>query len=196
MAIDAFGGVANADLQTRTRDPLTGFRFRVIIDRVGKFGFSTISGLREETEVAEYREGTFPSTPIKIPGITTYDNVTFERGVGADDALNVWRRQIFAAAARFGSSDGLADSSFRKNIKIQLYSKGDNVTSGIPSVEWQLLNAWPVALELSDFDASSSDVLIETLEVAHEGLVRRAGKAFVSSPLEAAQGSTGVGPIF
>ena len=46
-------------VQAARRDPLRGYRFRVL-DLTGEFqfgGFHTVTGLRSETEKVNYREG-------------------------------------------------------------------------------------------------------------------------------------------
>lgn len=37
---------------------------------------------------------------------------------------------------------------------------------------WRVINAWPVKYTGPDFNATSSEVAVETLEVAHEGMTR------------------------
>ena len=37
---------------------------------------------------------------------------------------------------------------------------------------WTFSRGWPVKWELSELDASKNEVSIETLEIAHEGLVK------------------------
>ena len=36
--------------------------------------------------------------------------------------------------------------------------------------KWTFFNGWPAKWELSELDASKSELSIETLEIAHEGL--------------------------
>jgi phage tail-like protein len=45
--------------------------------------------------------------------------------------------------------------------------------SGSPTMVWRLANAWPVKITGPDLKADGNDVAIETLEIAHEGLVVR-----------------------
>lgn len=40
---------------------------------------------------------------------------------------------------------------------------------GVKVKEWEVYEAWPAVMEVGDLDAESSDVLIETLELANEG---------------------------
>jgi len=39
-----------------------------------------------------------------------------------------------------------------------------------PRAEWQFTRGWPTKWELSELDASKSELSIETLEITHEGL--------------------------
>ena len=41
-----------------------------------------------------------------------------------------------------------------------------------PAASWQVINAWPTKYTAPDFNATSSEVAIETLEIAHEGMTR------------------------
>ena len=60
--------------------PLPKFHFEV--DWGGtRIGFTEISGLDFETEVIEYREGSYKSyNKTKQPGLTKYSNITLKRG--------------------------------------------------------------------------------------------------------------------
>lgn len=152
-------------------DPLRGFKFRVEIQPNGPgAGFSKVSGLREETEVVEYREGTDPVTVRKLPGLTSYGDVTLERGLSTDRSIISWREEIIrlsgTAGAGANTPDGLLGADFRRNVKIRLYNKeGENIFT------WTLRNAWPRSLEYTDLDAQASNVVVTRLVLAHEGLV-------------------------
>ena len=43
---------------------------------------------------------------------------------------------------------------------------------GSPAASWRCINAWPVKYTAPDFNGTSSEVAIETIELAHEGLTR------------------------
>ena len=45
--------------------------------------------------------------------------------------------------------------------------------AGNPVMVWGLANAWPVKINGPDLKADGNDVAIESLEIAHEGLVVR-----------------------
>jgi phage tail-like protein len=38
-------------------------------------------------------------------------------------------------------------------------------------IVWKVKNAWPVKLQSADLKSDANEVAIETLELAHEGLV-------------------------
>ena len=61
------------------------FRFQVTIyDASGNavsIGLSKISGLKDSSEVIEYREGNEPAVKHKQPGLSSADNLTLERAI-------------------------------------------------------------------------------------------------------------------
>lgn len=153
-------------------DPYRGFKFKVLItDFPGEIGFQSVAGLSEETEVVEYREGNNPITMRKLPGLTSYENIVLTRGMANDRSILDWRKQVAdGPAAKGASGDGVSsERGFRREVTIQLFDKGDDNN---PVKQWRVFLAWPARLEISDLDAGSSEVVIETMELAHEGLVQ------------------------
>ena len=55
----------------------------------------------------------------------------------------------------------------RKTITITLLDEEE-----APAASWQVINAWPMRYTAPDFNATSSEIAIETLEIAHEGMTR------------------------
>ncbi|MPT34016.1 MAG: phage tail protein, partial [Flavobacterium sp.] len=53
----------------------------------------------------------------------------------------------------------------RRSVTISLLDE-----TGAPAITWKVKNAFPVKLQASDLKADASEVAIETLEIAHEGL--------------------------
>jgi len=145
----------------RRVDPFRGFRFRVQIPGFTESGFTKVGGLNDETEEVEYREGDGPGRMRKLPGLTKYDPIKLEKGKAADNTFQRWRNQV-SQAVRDG---GLPDAAFRKDVTIILLSH-----QNVPVKSWKIHDAWPSKLEHGDMDASSSDVMIETLTLVHEGL--------------------------
>ncbi len=138
--------------------PYKKYRFRLEIDGIDQAGFSEVSGFDANVDIIEYREGDSPVTsPVKLPGLTKYGNVTMKWGVTDSLSLYDWIK---------GISEGTIE---RKTVTITvLDDAGDSKAS------WQLLNAWPTKYTAPDFNASASEIALESLELAHEGMTRTA----------------------
>jgi phage tail-like protein len=156
---------------SKRHDPFRGFKFMVSVQGIAKAGFQKVSGLKESTEVTPYREGTDAVTPRKLPGLTEYDNVTLEHGLSKDNSFREWRDQIIKLGKEDGGGEeaprpsGVTPDDFRRSVTITMFDKAGNEVK-----EWELREAWPASLEIGDLDAMSSDVVIETLELTHEGM--------------------------
>jgi phage tail-like protein len=153
-------------MATGTRiDPFRGYNFYVLAQAKGftvEMGFKKVSGLDVEVEVTEYREGTDVATVRKLPGLAKYSNIVLERGITDNGAAVEWMQEIVKLTEESGLA---ADADFRSEVTIQLLNRNQEVVR-----EWQATAAWPAKLTVGDFDATSSDVAIETLELVHEGL--------------------------
>lgn len=144
-------------------DPYRNFKFEVEIDGFVRAGFSKVSGLEESTETIEYREGGENETPHKLPGQTTYEDVTFERGQSNDADFIAWRNQIFNLDQANGVQGD--NETFRKTLKVYLKDK-----AGTRVKKWTLFRGWPNKKSSPELDASGNDVAMESLVVTHEGM--------------------------
>ena len=131
------------------------FRYRVEIDGLDAGGFSEVTGFDASIDVMEYREGDMVQTPYKIPGLKKYGNITLKKGL--TDSLVMYEWLITGV-------DGPVD---RKTITITSLDESEQAVAS-----WQVINAWPVKYTAPDFNATSSEVAIETVEIAHEGMTR------------------------
>lgn len=141
------------------RDPFVNFRFLVEIDQVSAGAFKSASGLKSETEVFEYHEGGDNLAVRKLVGQSKVTNITLKKGYVASAALWNWRKEVAQAG----------EPIRRRNGSIVLLSD-----SGEEISRWNFFDAWPVSWEASPFDAGSSEVFVETLELACERI--EAGK--------------------
>lgn len=131
------------------------FRYKVEIDGLDAGGFSEVTGFDASIDVIEYREGDMVQTPMKLPGLKKYGNITLKQGLADSMVLYEW---IIAGV------NGAVD---RKTITITLLDEEE-----APAASWQVINAWPMKYTAPDFNATSSEVAIESLEIAHEGMTR------------------------
>ena len=136
-------------------DPYMNFNFLVEIDGLTQAGFQEVSGLDATTDPVEYREGGENMTVRKIPGKTTYSDLSLKRGLTDSDELWKWREDVIKGSIE------------RKNGSIILLDH-----DGTEKVRWNFYNAWPTKWEGPSFNATANDVAIETLTIAHEGIER------------------------
>lgn len=135
--------------------PLAKYRYKVTVSDK-EAGFSEVTGYDASIEATEYREGNMPApTPIKVAGIRKYSNITLKWGVTSSKDLYDWMAKSFEKAIE------------RKTVAISLM---DDESKEVAT--WQIINAWPVKYTGPEFNATSSDVAIESLELAHEGMTR------------------------
>ena len=136
-------------------DPYASFNFKLEIDGITVAGFSEVTGLNQESNVIDYREGQEGITPRKLPGLNKFGNITLKRGISADLSVYNWRKTV---------TDGDIE---RKNASVVLHNeKHDEV------VRWNLVNAWPSKYVGPDLKANANDIAIESIELTHEGVVR------------------------
>ena len=134
-------------------DPYKSFNFLVEIDGVQSAGFTECTGLSTETDVIEYREGSDRGGVRKIPGLAKFTNIVLKRGLTRSRDLWNWRKVII---------DGGIDR--RSGAIIVL---GDDHAA---VARFRFREGWHSKWEGPTFNARSSEVAIETLEIAHEGL--------------------------
>lgn len=135
--------------------PLVNFHFTVYWGGT-KIGFSEVSGLIVEHDVLEYREGSSPDyTTIKVPGMKKYSNIILKRGsFQKDNEFYDWFNTVQLSSVE------------RRNITISLLNEEHK-----PIVIWNIQNSWPVAVKFGVLNAAKSEILIESLEIAHEGFM-------------------------
>ncbi len=136
-------------------DPYMNFNFQVEIDGITQASFAECTGLDSSTNVVEYREGGFNTTPRKLPGQSTYSDIVLKRGITDSAELWDWRQTV------------VNNNIERKNGSIVLR---DN--AGQEKMRWNFSEAWPSKWEGPSFDAKANDVAIETLTISHEGVER------------------------
>lgn len=140
--------------QSTTVWPLPKFYFKV------KWGdkdmsFQEVSGLDMQSEEIKYRHGDSPVfSPIKMPGLKKYGNVTMKKGIfKSDNKFWDWFKQIQMNTIK------------RVPVTISLCDHDGNST-----MVWTLANAWPTKITGTDLKSEGNEVAVETIEIVHEGL--------------------------
>jgi phage tail-like protein len=164
-------------------DPLLGFNFQVSITdskpaassalagisisltgAQATAGFSEISGLEATMDVESYDAGGVNGGTLKFPGRLKWSNLVFKRGVIAQrpisDTSDFWTwLQSF-----------LDGQGVRKDGVITLMDE-----SGAPALAWSWRRGLPVKWTGATMNAQQSQIAIEQLDIAHEGLTRVTG---------------------
>lgn len=135
-------------------DPYAAYNFHLEIDGVQSGGFVECSGLQMETSVFEYKEGGNNQTTLKFPEHTSYGNITLKRGITRSNDLINWHKNI-------------VNGKFSKNNKVAIILRNEKKQS---VRRWNLKKAFPIKWTGPDFKADSTDVAIEALEIAYEGI--------------------------
>ena len=134
-------------------NPYANFNFLVDIGSGEELQFAEVEIPAAEVDVVEYREGgDRVSSTRRLPGRARYGNVVLRRGISGRLELWEWFKAI---------RDG---QLLRRHVTITLLDEQRQ-----PVQRWLLRDAWPTKYDASDLNAKGNDVVIETLELAHEG---------------------------
>ena len=139
--------------------PIPKFHFQADWGGV-RIGFTEVSGLDVETEVIEYRDGASPQySKQKIPGMQKYPNVVMKRAVFAsdNDYFNWWNTVALNTVQK-------------RSVTISLLNEKHE-----PVVVWKVKNAWPAKIASTDLKADGNEIAVESIELAHDGLVIQNG---------------------
>lgn len=139
-------------MPTKRDNPYGNFNFLVELGGEAAAGFSEVELPEGRIEAIEYREGADRGAARKLPGRVSYGNVVLRRGLTGGTELYDWWRAV---------RDGQLD---RRDVSIVLLNEARE-----PVATWQLRDAWPTRLAFGRLDGRGNEVLIETLELAHEG---------------------------
>jgi phage tail-like protein len=140
----------------RPADPLRGFRFRLQIDGITKAGFREVSGLDAANDAFEYRDGD-DGLLRKLSGLRKFSNITLKRGITDDPGFWKWRKAVMDGKIQDARSNG------------QIIILDDE---GKEAAAWAFTNGWPTHWTGPTVNATANEILIDTLELVHEGLVR------------------------
>jgi phage tail-like protein len=141
------------------KDPLRNFRFRLEIDGIQQAGFSEVTVADTTTDAIDYREGNEPPHFRKLSGLTKYANVTLKWGVTDSTELYKWHADTV--------TQGSGGANIRKKVTVVVIDEG-----GSDKARFVIAEAWPIKYTPGALTGKGNDVMIETLELANEGIER------------------------
>ncbi|WP_143306497.1 phage tail protein [Chitinophaga vietnamensis] len=135
--------------------PLPVFHFTVSWGG-DNIGFSEVSGLSQELQSIDYRDGLMSGTtlPLKRPGLKKAGNITLKRGY--TETNNDFYKWL--------NNNGNPNVE-RRDLVISLLND-----EGAPVFIWTVTQAWPVKIDGPGLKASGNDIAIESIDIAHEGI--------------------------
>lgn len=123
------------------------------IQTVALGGFSECSGLEMDLDVEEYKEGGGNGAILKFPTRVKYSNIRLRRGVAVSDDLWTWHYSFAQGSGK------------RRDGVIVLQDDQQN-----PVKVWSFQRGLPVKWLGPSLNAAQSQIAIEEIEIAHEGL--------------------------
>ena len=132
--------------------PFGAFNFLVDVNDVTTGGFSDVSGLSTDVDVAEYRNGNDRVNHVtKIPGMHKTGDVTLKRGIINSDDLWAWMNEIRVEGV-----------TAKKNVVITMLSENGTRVQG-----WKLIGVIPTKYAGPTLAAKGGgDVAMEELTLA------------------------------
>jgi phage tail-like protein len=130
-----------------------GSHYVLEIDDTPVAYFRSCSGLEAEYETYPYSEGGLNTFVHQLKGRMRYGNLTLTRGVTANQSLLEWFQTPKERSQRGAVTIKLLD---RRLQAVQT---------------WAFAAAWAVRYRGPEVDADSQGMSVESLEIAHEGLV-------------------------
>lgn len=145
-------------LSSPTVMPYLTAHFVLAINGLASVNFSKCSGLAGEVSVEEYQEGGENRFAHRFPSRASFPNLVLSQGAGPVQELWDWFYEFHIA--------GLV---LPREGTVVLMSTVEGELA--PVRVWAFTRAWPVKLTGPELDAQSSAVAIESIEIAHHGLI-------------------------
>lgn len=201
-------GVPTPSDRDNSIDPIRNFRFRVKIKpyAIGAsgwsadafpayMGFTSVSGLSISMTSIPVTEGGLNTITHQLPGLASYNPITFQKGVFLGDEENwQWLRRLTGTVGNAGY--GAPGGNFRCAVRIDVLSHpnpgsratgsgamkrsregfyssltpGTEVNDDHASMSFLLSKAWITSLAYSDLNAGDSALVVEQMTLVHEGI--------------------------
>ncbi len=140
-----------------SRYPPVSFRFTVDFRIDGMLipdtAFQEVSGLAAELSVETIPEGGENRFVHRVPGRAKYPNLVLKRGLVSDSRLIEWFEDS-VASLQIQPAD---------NLTVSLLNE-----AGVPVLSWSFVAAWPVKWSVSNLNAQTNAIAVDTLELAYQ----------------------------
>lgn len=146
----------------RPMDPISVFAFALEIKGVTEASFREASGFGSENDVIEFKQQGAKGVTFyhKMPGLLKWQNINLKRGITDNGDLWKWRDKVIKGQ--------IEDARVNGSI-IGYNENGDEV------IRYNFVRGWPSKWTASGVNAQGNEVIIEEIEIVHEGLERAVG---------------------
>ncbi len=135
--------------------PPLGFHFKVAFNGIESEDadnrFQSVAGLSVDLQSETIREGGENRFEHVLPTFSKYQNLTLKRGLVKDSAVINWMLDAI---------QNLAVDPI--DIDILLLNQDHESLQA-----WNIVHAWPVKWNVTDFNAEESKIVIETMELTY-----------------------------
>lgn len=150
----------------RLDDPVVGYYFSVSFSSVYGYNdarFKEVSGFSMSLEMDTLHPGGESGGELLLPTKSTFGDLTLKRGVlSLPSGLRDWCYSWLMA--------DYSQPLTKKDVYLSLLN-----SYGLPSMVWQFVDAFPIKLELSAFDAMAtgdSAIVVETIVLRYSRISR------------------------
>jgi len=135
--------------------PPVGFHFNVQFQFTGNpvsIGFQDVSGISVDLETESVTEGGENRFTYKLPIRSTYPNLVLKRGFVTNEALNKW------------CSNAIENLEIEPiPVVVSLMNEKHE-----PLKSYAFINSYPLKWSISNFNAETSSIVIETIELYYQ----------------------------
>jgi|JI102314A1RNA_FD_contig_41_5089199_length_607_multi_2_in_0_out_0_2 phage tail-like protein len=137
-------------------DPFGNHYFMLEIDGEEVSHILQVSGLKTQAQVFEIEEGGNNGFVHKRVAASRWDNITIRYATSGSRFLQSWRDGFL--------QNPLGEGQWRGGSIVMFNNHGD------PVRRFHFSRAWPVSWEGPSLDSGNSELAVESLELAHEGI--------------------------
>jgi phage tail-like protein len=137
-------------------DPYRAYTFNLLIKNVDAGRFTEVRGLGVQIDRISYQEAGLNSIERMVPGRVRYSPVELCYGLSDSTALWDWLEEVRNGRVR------------REEVSVAVLDS----TGTAEVMRWNLARAWPCEWRGALLSTSSTELAIETLVLAHEGITR------------------------
>jgi phage tail-like protein len=140
--------------------PAGNFIFQLTLGGAEKAAFfAEASGLSTENQVIEHTSADASGKPLpqRFAGQVKWANIVLKRGVDSAQQLWTWRQAIL-------------NGDIEKNRQTVTITVLDQTATAVAA--YSFIRAWPCKYSSPGLNAGGNEILVEEIELAHEGFTR------------------------